>query len=146
MVPVADDLELLPSDAVRGGPALVVLPHDVRLHDDALQLLDDGWGYEGLLADHRVVFIVAIVRVPQTPVGAELELEELVSELSLVPDVVAAVEILRSQLSACCRGHHFSSLRRSAFFDFLTQHRPFVVLYYLCRNSKDIDNVLNHSK
>ena len=98
MVPVADDLELLPSDAVWRGPALVVLPHDIRLHDDALQLLDDGWGYEGLLADHRVVFIVAIVRVPQTPVGAELELEELVSELSLVPDVVAAVEILRSQI------------------------------------------------
>ena len=100
MVPVADDLELLPSDAVRGGPALVVLPHDVRLHDDALQLLDHGRGDEGLLADHRVVFVVAVVRVAQPPVGAELELEELVPELPLVPDVVAAVKVLRSQIGS----------------------------------------------
>ena len=57
------------------------------------------WRYVRFFADHRVIFVVRVVRVAQPPVGAELELKELVSELPLVPDVVAAVEILKEILS-----------------------------------------------
>ena len=48
----------------------------------------------GLLPDHGVVLVVGVVGVAQLTVGPELELEELVSELALVADVIAEVELV----------------------------------------------------
>ena len=51
-------------------------------------------GAVGLLPDHHIVLVVGVVGVTQPAVGPELELKELVSELALVPNVVADVELV----------------------------------------------------
>jgi len=48
---------------------------------------------ECLLSDHRVVLVVRVVGVSHLSVGSEFKLEELVTELALVADVVSDVEI-----------------------------------------------------
>jgi hypothetical protein len=88
-----DDLELLSADAVGLRPVAVVLLHDIGLLDDPPGLAEDGGGDEDLLADHGVVLVVGVVGVAELAVGAELELEELVPELALVPHVVPQVEL-----------------------------------------------------
>ena len=49
---------------------------------------------EGLLSDHRIVLVVRVVGVSHLSVGSEFKLEELVTELALVADVVSDVEIV----------------------------------------------------
>ena len=70
-------------------------PHrtHIGLLDDPPGLAEDGGGDEDLLADHGVVLVVGVVGVAELAVGAELELEELVPELALVPHVVPKVEL-----------------------------------------------------
>ena len=88
------DLQLLAAHAVRLRPQRVVLGHDLAVLDDSAQLVHHGAVDVGFLADHRVVLVVRVVGVAQLAVGAELELEELVTELALVADVVPEVEVL----------------------------------------------------
>jgi hypothetical protein len=88
-----NNLELLPPHAVGLWPVVVVLLHNLGLLDDPPGLAEDGGGDEDLLADHGVVLVVGVVGVAELAVGAELELEELVPELPLVPHVVPQVEL-----------------------------------------------------
>ena len=46
------------------------------------------------LPDHGVVLVVGVVRVSQLSVRPELKLQELVTELALVPHVVAQIKIV----------------------------------------------------
>ena len=54
----------LTTNAVRLGPEGVVLSHDLAILDDSAELVHDGTVDIGLLADHRVVLVVAVVGVP----------------------------------------------------------------------------------
>lgn len=92
---VDDDLQLLAADPVGLRPQRVLLLHDLRVDDDAAQLVHHARVAVHLLADHRVVLVVGVVGVAQLAVRPELELEELVAELSLVAHVVAQVELIR---------------------------------------------------
>lgn len=62
--------------------------NDVGLFDDSADLVQHGLAHGDLLPDHRVIFVVRVVRVPQLTVARELELHELVPELALVADTV----------------------------------------------------------
>lgn len=57
------DFELLTSNSVSWWPQRVILSHDFRILDDALQFLHDGCMDVSLLADHCVVLVVGIVGV-----------------------------------------------------------------------------------
>lgn len=76
---------------------------DLAVGDDAAALPKDGGVEEDLLADHGVVLVVGVVGVAELTVGPELELQELVTELTLVPHVVPEVE-----LSIVFPGRHLS--------------------------------------
>jgi len=84
-------------------------PTYIGLLDDPPGLAEDGGGDEDLLADHGVVLVVGVVGVAELAVGAELELEELVPELALVPHVVPQVELplARAAVLAAGRRHRF---------------------------------------
>ena len=58
------DLQLLTSDTVGLRPESVVLRHDLAVLDDPPQLVHDGSVDVGLLPDHGVVLVVAVVSVP----------------------------------------------------------------------------------
>eukprot|EP00443_Scrippsiella_acuminata_P055099 CAMPEP_0115406012 /NCGR_PEP_ID=MMETSP0271-20121206/18222_2 /TAXON_ID=71861 /ORGANISM="Scrippsiella trochoidea, Strain CCMP3099" /LENGTH=104 /DNA_ID=CAMNT_0002830021 /DNA_START=251 /DNA_END=562 /DNA_ORIENTATION=- len=73
---------------------VVVLFQDLAVLDGLPEFAHHRLRDVRLLTDHDVVLVVGVVRVAQPPVRAELELEELVPELALVPDVVADVELL----------------------------------------------------
>ena len=77
----------------------------IGLLDDPPGLAEDGGGDEDLLADHGVVLVVGVVGVAELAVGAELELEELVPELALVPHVVPQVELRITAARCHCRRH-----------------------------------------
>ena len=82
----------------------------IGLLDDPPGLAEDGGGDEDLLADHGVVLVVGVVGVAELAVGAELELEELVPELALVPHVVPEVELAVARSAAvvaAARRHRF---------------------------------------
>jgi len=82
----------------------------IGLLDDPPGLAEDGGGDEDLLADHGVVLVVGVVGVAELAVGAELELEELVPELALVPHVVPQVELAVARgaaVVAAARRHRF---------------------------------------
>jgi hypothetical protein len=96
------NLELLAADTIGRWPHLVVLLHDLRVLDDALELVHDGLVGEALLANQRVVLVVGVVGVAELAIRPELELEELVAEFAAVTHVVAQIELVR-----CCRGHFF---------------------------------------
>lgn len=87
------DLELLSADSIGRRPRLVVFFHDVRVVDDAFQLVHHGLVHVGLFANERVVLVVGVVGVAELAVRTELELEKLVAELAFVADVVPQVEI-----------------------------------------------------
>ena len=59
-----------------------------------------------LLPDHGVVFVVGIVGVSQFAIGPEFEFQKFVAEFSLVPDVVAKIEIAL---------HRFVVMRKISF-------------------------------
>jgi len=88
-----DDLQLLTANTVRLGPEGVVLGHDLAVLDDPLEFVHHGGVDEGLLPDHGVVLVVAVIGVPELAIRTELELEELVTKLALVANVVTKVEI-----------------------------------------------------
>lgn len=44
--------------------------------------------YIGLFSDHDIVFVIAVVGIPQFTVGSELKLQELVAEFAFVTHVV----------------------------------------------------------
>lgn len=67
---------------------------DLAFSDDAAALAEDGGGDEDLLAYHGVVLVVRVVGIAELAVGAELELQELVPKLPLVPHVVPQVELV----------------------------------------------------
>lgn len=93
---VADDnLQLLPADTVGLRPQRVVLLHDLRVDNDPLELVHDALVDVRLLADHRIVLVVGVVGIPQLAVRPELKLQELVTKLALVADIVANVEVGR---------------------------------------------------
>ena len=48
----------------------------------------------GFLSDHRVVLVVGVVCITQTPIRPELELQKLVAKLPLVSHVVPHVEFV----------------------------------------------------
>ena len=58
------DLQLLAAHAVRLRPQRVVLGHDLAVLNDPPQLVHHGAVDVGLLADHRVVLVVAVVGIP----------------------------------------------------------------------------------
>ena len=60
--------------------------NDIRLLDNSADLVQDGLAHGHLLPDHGVVLVVGVVGVPQLAAAGELELHELVPELTLVPD------------------------------------------------------------
>ena len=93
----------------------------IGLLDDPPGLAEDGGGDEDLLADHGVVLVVGVVGVAELAVGAELELEELVPELALVPRVVPQVELRIAAGRRHCRRHDsFGWLLRVDREDFLS--------------------------
>ena len=57
--------EYLTTNTVRLGPEGVVLGHDLTVLDDSAELVHDGAVDIGLLPDHRVVLVVAVVGVPE---------------------------------------------------------------------------------
>ena len=59
-----DDLQLLTANTVRLGPEGVVLGHDLAVLDDPLEFVHHGGVDEGLLPDHGVVLVVAVIGVP----------------------------------------------------------------------------------
>ena len=61
--------------------------------DDTTALAKNGRSEVNLLADDGVVFVVGVVGIAKLPVRPELELQELVPELPLVPNVVSQVEL-----------------------------------------------------
>lgn len=58
-----DDLQLLATNAVRLRPERVVLLHDLRVLDNALELLHHALVHVRLLPYHRVVLVVGVVGV-----------------------------------------------------------------------------------
>ena len=119
-----DDLELLPADSVRLWPELVVLCHDLRIFNDPPQLVHNSLIRFGLLDAaqvwsspgesrlpcgslcrscscccwHTCTIYVPIERrqdyLPKLAIRSELKLQKLVTELALVANVVAEVEIV----------------------------------------------------
>jgi hypothetical protein len=89
-----------------------VRPTYIGLLDDPPGLAEDGGGDEDLLADHGVVLVVGVVGVAELAVGAELELEELVPELALVPHVVPQVELALARARARARAAVLAAGRR----------------------------------
>ena len=49
---------------------------------------------KSLLSDHCIILVVGVVRVSHLSIRSEFKFEELVTELSLVADVVSDVEIV----------------------------------------------------
>merc|ERR1719187_1170915 len=80
---------------VRLRPQRIVLSHDLTILNNPSQLVHDSLMHIRLLADHGVVLVVAVVGVPEFAVWSELELQKLMSKLSLVPNIVTQVEIVR---------------------------------------------------
>ena len=74
---------------------------DLAVGDDAAALPEDGGVEKHLLADHGIVLVVGVVGITELAVGPELELQELVPELPLMPHVVPKVE-----LSVVLSGRH----------------------------------------
>jgi len=91
----------------------------VGLLDDPPRLAEDGAGDEHLLADQGVVLVVGVVGVAKLAVGAELELEELVAELALVPHVIPQVELVVAAARRHCYTH--DDLLRLLFWFFPSQ-------------------------
>ena len=60
-----DDDVYLTTNTVRLGPERVVLSHDLAVLDNSAELVHDGAVDVGLLSDHRVVLVVAVVGVPE---------------------------------------------------------------------------------
>ena len=59
--------------------------NNIRFLDDSADLVEDGLAHGHLLPDHCVVLVVGVVCVPELTAAGELELHELVPELTLVP-------------------------------------------------------------
>merc|ERR1719281_2401796 len=59
------DLQLLTTNTVGLRPEGVVLGHDLAVLDDSAELVHDGAVDIGLLPDHGVVLVVAVVSVPE---------------------------------------------------------------------------------
>ena len=76
---------------------------DLAVGDDAAALPEDSGVEEDLLADHGIVLVVGVVGITKLAIGPELELQELVPELSLMPHVIPEVE-----LSIVFPGRHLS--------------------------------------
>ena len=124
-------LKFLSSNSIRSGPHLIVFLEDFRVFDDSLQLwectiglvflfentLKDASVDKGLLSDHSIVLVVGVVGVSHLSIRSELELKELVAELSLVADVVSNVEVVGT-------GHsQFLKARRESVTYFLFRSR-----------------------
>ena len=60
-----DDDFYLTTNTVGLWPEGVVLSHDLAVLDDSAELVHDGAMDVGLLSDHRVVLVVAVVGVPE---------------------------------------------------------------------------------
>lgn len=58
--------------------------NNIRLLDDSADLVEDGLAHGHLLPDHGVVLVVGVIRVPELAAAGELELHELMPELTLV--------------------------------------------------------------
>ena len=117
MLVADDDLQFLTTYTVRLRPESVVLGHDLAVLDDSLQLVHHGGVDEGLLPDHGVVLVVAVVGVPEKyylmnlsdgfilltcligipelAIRTKLKLEKLVTKFSLVSNIVTEVKIIR---------------------------------------------------
>jgi len=89
-----DNFKFLTSNSVWSWPHLVVFFQDFRVFDDPLELLKNTSVDKGLLSDHCIVLVVRVVGVSHLSIGSEFKLEELVTELALVADVVSDVEIV----------------------------------------------------
>ena len=59
-----DNLQLLTTNSVWLGPEGVILRHDLAVLDDPLELVHDSCLDIGLLPDHGVVLVVAVVGIP----------------------------------------------------------------------------------
>lgn len=62
--------------------------NDVRLLDDSADLVQHCLADRHLLPDHGIVLVVGVVGIPQLAGAGELELHELVAELTLVAHTV----------------------------------------------------------
>lgn len=82
---------------------------DLAISDDATAFAKDGGGDVDLLADDGVVLVVGVIGVTEFAVRSELELQEFMPELPLVPYVVPQVELALRLFS--CPGHLSLSLR-----------------------------------
>lgn len=89
----------LSANAIWWWPWQIVFLHYFRINNYAFQLLHDRLMHKCFFADHCVVFIVGIVSIAQLSIWTELKLEELVSKLALVADIVTQIEVLRRH---CC--------------------------------------------
>lgn len=58
--------------------------NDIRLLDDSTNFVENGLAHGHLLPNHCVVLVVGVVCVPKLAAAGELELHELVPELTLV--------------------------------------------------------------
>jgi len=94
MAVTQDDFQFLTSYSVRLWPQFVILFHDVRVLDDALHLFDHRLRDIDLLPNHGVILVVTVVGISQLAVWSDLKLEEFVTKLASVSNVVSDVKVL----------------------------------------------------
>merc|ERR1719378_341035 len=85
---------ILTANSVWLRPELIIFSHDLTVLNDPPQLVHDGLMRVGLLADHGVILVVAVVCISELAIGPELKIQKLVSKLALVAHIVAQVEIV----------------------------------------------------
>lgn len=85
----------LSSDAIGLWPQAIIFMHDLRVHNYSFKFLHNTGMYVSFLADHCVVFVVGIIGVPKLAIRAKLELQEFMSKLSFMSNVVTYVEVCR---------------------------------------------------
>jgi len=92
------DLELLPPILVLLWPFTVVFLHDLGFLDDALDLFDHQAAHTHLFTDQGIIAVVGIVGITghcaATVENSKVELQELMTEASVVAGVVSHVELL----------------------------------------------------
>merc|ERR550525_814916 len=88
------NLKLLAADPVWLRPKLIIFSHDLAVLDDPPQLIHHSLVRVSLLADHCIILVVTVVSISELAVWPELKLEELMSELAFVSNIVAQVEVV----------------------------------------------------
>lgn len=66
---------------------------DLRIGNNTAAFLENGRREKDLFSDHSIVLVVGVIGVPELAIWPELELQELVAELPLMPYVIPQVKL-----------------------------------------------------